>query len=706
MSLPSQLATLFDRHGPAVRGSTRQVLQAVLAGGPPVIELVTRALDAVSQSADDRFALEEARLPPMTPDDRGRLEQLLDLFVADLPTVLAQAAALENLPEAAAQVLEVTLATDARFQAAVGRLDRLTRSFDVLAETHRRLLLARGYAGEALEALLPLLRRTAGVGDLVEDLRAAGVGTAAFRDLLHPFQAALRALAAGEFTGAANGLGGLLKGRPGLAAAEAALAAASAARHCWPDAEQALARAAALRPQDVELTELVEAVRRLRRQGDEPTREVSAASQRSAEPAPGGGRVVLEVVAGPHQGARFEFDRHDTFIVGRAATANLQLIDDAYFSRHHFLLEFNPPRCYLRDLGSSNGTRVNGQKIAECFLRDGDVISGGKTRIRVRLAEPASPTLSRPGPPVGSEVGGPTPATAGSSTMLPPAGESAARAVPGFEITRGLGQGGMGVVYLARRLATGERCALKIILPESAASERAMQLFLREVSVLSRLDHPRVVRFHEMGIAQGQFFFAMEYVEAVDIADRLARAPEADRVRTSCAIACQVLEGLGYAHAQGFIHRDIKPANVLVAVRDGRPQAKLADFGLAKNFENAGFSGMTYEGQMRGTPTFMAPEQVRDSRSARPAVDLYSVGATLYQYLTGCVPYDFSRPRDRLAVILEDEPVPLARWCPSVPEGLAEAVHRALAKDPAGRFPTAQAMREALLPFAGGADLL
>jgi hypothetical protein len=87
-------------------------------------------------------------------------------------------------------------------------------------------------------------------------------------------------------------------------------------------------------------------------------------------------RIVLEVIAGPNQGARFEFDRHDTFLVGRAPTAHLQLLDDAYFSRHHFLLECQPPRCYLRDLGSSNGTLVNGQKVTECFLRDGDLISG------------------------------------------------------------------------------------------------------------------------------------------------------------------------------------------------------------------------------------------------------------------------------------------------------------------------------------------
>src|SRR5690349_6340783 len=98
---------------------------------------------------------------------------------------------------------------------------------------------------------------------------------------------------------------------------------------------------------------------------------------------PTAGTITLEVLSGPRQGARFEFDRHETFLVGRAPDVSLQLLEDAHFSRYHFLLEFNPPNCYLRDLGSSNGTFVNGEKVAERHLRNGDVISGGRTRIRI-----------------------------------------------------------------------------------------------------------------------------------------------------------------------------------------------------------------------------------------------------------------------------------------------------------------------------------
>jgi serine/threonine-protein kinase len=400
------------------------------------------------------------------------------------------------------------------------------------------------------------------------------------------------------------------------------------------------------------------------------------------------GPITLEVTAGPHQGAHFEFRQHESFLVGRAPDVHLQLLEDAHFSRHHFLLEVNPPRCYLRDLGSSNGTYVNGQKASACYLKDGDVISGGRTRLRIGIPAFDAPSL----PPSG--LARAVPGT------VPPGGLR----VPGYDLERLLGQGGMGVVFLARRQATGQPCALKVILPECAVDEGAMKRFLREVGVLSRLVHPRIVAFHEMGIHLGQLFFAMDYVETIDLPAVLAELIPAGRVALACSLTCEVLEGLEYAHGQGFVHRDIKPANVLVSQDSTGIGARLADFGLAKNYENAGFSGMTHEGALIGTLPFMAPEQVIDARRARPAVDLYAVGATLYQLLAGTHAHAFERRKDPLAVILQDDPVPLRRRCGWVPEGLEALVARALARDPNDRFPTAAAMRQALLPFAGPID--
>jgi serine/threonine-protein kinase len=258
----------------------------------------------------------------------------------------------------------------------------------------------------------------------------------------------------------------------------------------------------------------------------------------------------------------------------------------------------------------------------------------------------------------------------------------------------------MGVVYLARRLGTSQPCALKVILPEVAAGELAMRRFLREVSVLSRLEHPRIVKFHEMDVAGGQFFFAMEYVETVDLEQVLSAYPEATRTQALCGLACHALEGLAHAHARGFVHRDVKPSNLLVSASGHRLRVKLADFGLAKKFESSGLSAMTHEGQVVGTIAFMAPEQVASARRAQPGCDVYSLGATLYYLLARQHPYDFFSRKDNLAVILEDPPIPLAERRPGVPAGLSAVLLRSLAKDPRDRFASAEDFRQALLPYA------
>jgi eukaryotic-like serine/threonine-protein kinase len=418
-------------------------------------------------------------------------------------------------------------------------------------------------------------------------------------------------------------------------------------------------------------------------------------------------KITLDVLSGPHQGTRFQFDQHATFLVGRGPAAHLRLAEDRYFSRHHFLMEMNPPRCYIRDLSSTNGTVVNGRRVHEAYLDDGDLIEGGTTRIHLTVHGESPPHVA----PASTTDGETPPPTAKASVPVPIMSESepqppaAARAdvvpvVHGYEVIRKLGQGAMGAVYLARQHSTGRHLALKFIVPESAAGDRAMALFLREVSVLSRLDHPRIIRFHEMGIAQGQFYFAMEYVETVDYRSILGSHPDRDRIRAACALMCPVLAGLGHAHERGFVHRDIKPSNLLIGREGTKLTVKLADFGLAKSFENAGFSGMTRDGATMGTLHYMAPEQVIDARRATPSVDIYSVGATLYSLIANRPPHDMKQMNEQILAILEKDPDPLDRVNPAVPRELAQVVRRALALDPADRFGSAADLREALRPFS------
>jgi serine/threonine-protein kinase len=424
-----------------------------------------------------------------------------------------------------------------------------------------------------------------------------------------------------------------------------------------------------------------------------------------------GSKVQLEVLEGPNQGARFEFDQHATLIAGRAKDAQLRLADDPYFSRHHFLLEFHPPRGYLRDLGSRNGTQLNGRPVKEAFLKNGDIVGGGRTRIRFtilpsphQLYQTTVACLACAAPvPVAIAA---SPGEAAPPAALCPSCREAIRnrpqPVPGYEIVRQIGRGGMGVVYLARQETSGQPVALKLIVPESVTSDRAVRLFLREVSVLCQLNHPRIVRFHEVGMARGQFFFAMEYVQTVDLKELLAQQPARGAVKTLCGLFCQVLEALSHAHQRGFVHRDVKPSNLLISRTGQKLRLKLADFGLAKKFENGGFSGMTCHGDRRGSLPFMAPEQVLDCRTTRPAADLYSSAAALYFWLANAPPHDFSRGQDPYAVILEEDTVPLQDRRPDLPSGLVAVIHRALAHEPEARFASAAEMRQALLPYAKG----
>ena len=402
------------------------------------------------------------------------------------------------------------------------------------------------------------------------------------------------------------------------------------------------------------------------------------------------GTVRLVVTAGPIRGQRFDFPGHDTFLFGRAPDCHARLdASDASASRHHFLLEVNPPVARLRDLGSLNGTRVNGVRHGgrrpgespeeaaargggEVDLRDGDEIRVGATVIQVHVEAPASPLEAL--------------------VARAEASEAAGRTVGPYAIERLLGKGGMGAVYLARHRDGGPPVALKVMLPKMEVDEAVQEIFVREIEVTRALRHPNVVGLLDFGRHEGRFYFALEYcaggsVEALRV--RLGgRVPLASVLR----IAVDALEGLAAAHASGFVHRDIKPDNVLLG-EDGA--ARLADFGLAKSFQQAGLSGMTATGAVAGTYQFMAREQLTSYRQARPTTDVWSMSATLYFLLTGRYPRDFG-DKDPLAVILRGGVVPLRARDSSLPSDLAAVIDRALDDEPARRFPNAREFAAAL----------
>ena len=432
-------------------------------------------------------------------------------------------------------------------------------------------------------------------------------------------------------------------------------------------------------------------------------------------------RVTLRVLAGPYSGREFTFDQHDTFLIGRSDSAHLYLPEDKFFSRHHCLLEIAPPRCFLRDLGSTNGTFVNGQKVPEAHLRSGDRIQGGQTVLEVEVHADQTvtidgsetPTLTKPsivmvecancGRREHTEA---SPQDGPMTFLCEECREELKRRpqpVPGYEMIRMLGRGGMGCVMLAREETSGRSVAIKTLLPEVSVTGQSLRRFMREIDVAAALDHPNIVRFIARGTNNGAVYLVTEFVDGSDAA-RLADA-QGGRLPYAQAIdiVAQALDALSYAHTKGYIHRDIKESNILVSGEAPNFTAKLTDFGLAKSFTQSGMSGITMAGDMAGTFAYMPPEQIKDFRNVRPTSDIYAIGMTAYSLLAGDTALDLGPNHDiagTVRAIFEGPIIPLRERAPDVPARVAEVIERALAKDPAQRWQSAAAMRTALMHAA------
>ncbi|MCI0701037.1 MAG: protein kinase [Planctomycetia bacterium] len=404
-------------------------------------------------------------------------------------------------------------------------------------------------------------------------------------------------------------------------------------------------------------------------------------------------QVKLTVTAGPHTGREFVFDRHDTFLVGRSKDAHFQLsYDDPYFSRRHFLMEVNPPRVRVVDLNSRNGIVVNGQKVRTAELNDSDELQAGNTVFRVGVVQPTDPddqpTL---GPPTAKATPRTLPETTDHVSCSP---------IPGYKLAAEIGRGSMGVVYRASRDSDREPVAVKVIAPAAGVLQRDIDLFLREARIMAELDHRHIVRYLDSGESDGFLYLVMELVDGPDLRQRVKDRGPLD-IRAGVRLTINILDGLTHAHAKGFVHRDVKPSNVLLDGPKKRRMAKLADFGLARAYDTCNLSGLTMQGEVGGTPAFMAPEQVTHYRDVKPAADQYSAAATLYYLLTGQFVRDFvSDTNAQLVQIIIDSAAPIRAHRPEISDNLAEVIHKALAREPEDRYPDVPAFRNALRQFA------
>lgn len=246
------------------------------------------------------------------------------------------------------------------------------------------------------------------------------------------------------------------------------------------------------------------------------------------------------------------------------------------------------------------------------------------------------------------------------------------------------GEGGVGEVFRARHLRTGQVAAIKRILPAALAQPTALARFRREAAVGGELDHPNIVKTLEVLETDGRPAIVMEFVPGGSLADRLEREPALapEEVRRLGIEICAALE---HAWERKLVHRDLKPANILLGA-DGR--AKLGDFGLVHAAHGASMTALTQSGVVMGTLDYMAPEQAGDASGVDIRADLYSLGCTLYHAATGLVPFDADTPIRKILAHQSQPPVPLRRAAPRVPADLAAVIERLMAKDPAARFQT------------------
>lgn len=297
--------------------------------------------------------------------------------------------------------------------------------------------------------------------------------------------------------------------------------------------------------------------------------------------------------------------------------------------------------------------------------------------------------------------------TGGESTPRSPAGELPPQAELGeYRLLEKLGQGGMGAVYKALHTRLEKIVALKM-LPEGLSGDpRLIGRFEREMKAAGRVTHPNIIQAHDARQIGAVRFLVTEYVDGMDL-ERLAKCRGRLPIAEACELARQAALGLQAAHEHGLVHRDIKPSNVMLT-RQGL--VKVLDLGLARMQAGpAAGEQATRSGLLMGTVDYMAPEQVSDCHNVDIRADIYSLGCTLYQLLSGKLPFGgpkFADPLEKMTAKMLHTPDPLRTLRRDVPERLAGVVERMMAKLPSDRYATPAEVAEALTPFAAGADLV
>ena len=444
-------------------------------------------------------------------------------------------------------------------------------------------------------------------------------------------------------------------------------------------------------------------------------------------------RVILDVIAGPAKGRQFSFDRPDCFLLGRSRDAHISLPDDKHLSRQHFLLEIAPPDCTLSDLDSKNGVFVNGVRyggrkppkpgvkqapdgVKELRLKHGDVITVGDTRLKLSIF---SEQIHLEPPPDMTHV-------------------SSEKQTEDYRIEQEIGRGPLGIVYKALDLRTGRPAAVKVMTPRHAVTPAKITRFQQELTVISQLQHPRLVRFLKQWKTGKNFYFAFEYVAGMNLAELLKQRGGKIDLPESVPLMLAILEGLAFAHQvvitfhapqgevkrfKGIVHRQLKPQNILLSYQDNRWMPKIAGFGFSQELEAAGFTNMSSAEGFGAAPFYWPRERVSHYSYAHPASDVFSIAAVFYEMLSGFkIREGFQSVVERsergeqaplsnyLRTIVAQTPIPLQQRVSHIPTAVAQVIDKALTEAAIPqdlrttgerlrhlRYPNAASFRKALL---------
>lgn len=439
--------------------------------------------------------------------------------------------------------------------------------------------------------------------------------------------------------------------------------------------------------------------------------------------------VILKIEEGPQKDRIFEFKEADTFLVGRIKGAHLRLSkEDRYVSRRHFMLEMAPPKCYIRDFGSSNGTQVNGKRIDRTELNDSDLIQVGRTMIRVNLDKEEeetsfweegelevlmeeAKTSAKDFPAACSDCMSDLSDRANSDGMAwefqhiaeylcddcfdmwkIPAG---LEEIEEYRILQELGRSSASVVYKAVHSGTARVVVLKMIFMEDADEKSARRL-RRGMQRVEKIVHPNLIRLIRQGLHKGGNYLISEFADGGNLHQFIAekhKGPVSPEL--ACKVITDVLKGLEHLH-QDHLHRAIKPTNILLSrgFDEKSGVARLGDFGLAKSYSDAGRSVITEMGEVDDTVVYMAPEQILDFKNVTARADIYSVGLCLYELLTAELPFP-KKGKDPVLIVLEEKPIPIKEKNPNIPPLLAEIADRAVRKNAKERFGAASEFRKA-----------